>query len=100
MKTPLPHSEKADIEHHETVDYDDTKFAANDCEGDVLDDEQTRDHEAQNIDPAFSKRVVRKIDLRLLPILSALYCISLIDRVNVRLCCTAGNVTVDGELIP
>ncbi len=30
------------------------------------------------------KKLIRKVDLRLLPILGALYAISLIDRVNVR----------------
>lgn len=30
------------------------------------------------------KQLIRKIDLRLLPILGALYAISLVDRVNVR----------------
>jgi hypothetical protein len=33
---------------------------------------------------AREKRLIRKVDLRLLPILGALYAISLVDRVNVR----------------
>jgi hypothetical protein len=35
-------------------------------------------------DKAYEKRLIRKVDYRLLPILGALYAISLIDRVNVR----------------
>ena len=34
-------------------------------------------------DPAYEKTLIRKVDRRLLPILGALYAISLIDRVNV-----------------
>jgi hypothetical protein len=34
-------------------------------------------------DKAYEKKLIRKIDYRLLPILGALYAISLIDRVNV-----------------
>ena len=34
-------------------------------------------------DVAFEKKLVRKVDKRLLPILGALYSIALIDRVNV-----------------
>ncbi|BGP01810.1 Major facilitator superfamily domain-containing protein [Rhodotorula toruloides] len=41
------------------------------------------DAEGQSVDPAFAKKTVRKIDWNLIPILSALYCISLIDRTNV-----------------
>lgn len=33
---------------------------------------------------ASEKRLIRKVDLRLLPILGALYAISLVDRVNVN----------------
>ena len=33
---------------------------------------------------AYEKKLIRKVDYRLLPILGALYAISLIDRVNVR----------------
>lgn len=32
------------------------------------------------LDPALIKHVTRRIDLRLIPVLAAMYCISLIDR--------------------
>lgn len=41
-------------------------------------------------DPATKKRVLRKIDLWLLPILGALYCISLIDRNNISVARISG----------
>lgn len=42
-------------------------------------------------DPVMLKKIVRKIDLRLIPILSAMYCISLIDRTNLSLARAANN---------
>ena len=60
-------SEKAHIEHKESL-------------------AQSIDHETQDVDPAFAKRTLRKIDLRLIPILAALYCVSLIDRTNISVC--------------
>jgi hypothetical protein len=41
-------------------------------------------------DSVLKKRVLRKIDLRLLPILGALYCISLIDRTNISVARISG----------
>lgn len=41
-------------------------------------------------DPVLKKRVLRKIDLRLLPILGALYCIALIDRTNISVARISG----------
>lgn len=41
-------------------------------------------------DPILKKRVLRKIDLRLLPILGALYCIALIDRTNISVARISG----------
>ncbi|KPI40618.1 putative transporter [Cyphellophora attinorum] len=42
------------------------------------------------IDPTHQKRVIRKIDLRLLPILGLMYSISLVDRTNLGLALVAG----------
>lgn len=58
-------SDKAYIEHKEDV---------------AADVKPQQEEEAQAVDPKFAIRVRRKIDLRLIPILAALYCISLIDR--------------------
>ncbi|PWN87094.1 MFS general substrate transporter [Acaromyces ingoldii] len=41
-------------------------------------------------DPAYVKRVIRKVDLRLVPFLAACYSISLIDRTNISLARAAG----------
>ncbi|GJN92861.1 hypothetical protein Rhopal_005901-T1 [Rhodotorula paludigena] len=48
------------------------------------------DGESQELDPAYEKRLVRKIDWRLIPILSAVYAISLIDRTNISIARTVG----------
>ncbi|KZN91904.1 High-affinity nicotinic acid transporter [Penicillium chrysogenum] len=42
------------------------------------------------IDEAHQKRVIRRVDLRLLPILGIMYSISLIDRTNLGLAFVAG----------
>jgi hypothetical protein len=42
-----------------------------------------KEHLPVEHDHAFEKKLIRKIDWRLLPILGALYSIALIDRVNV-----------------
>lgn len=67
-------SEKAQFEHKENV----------------LHASETFETEGQTVDPAFAKRVRRKIDLRLIPIIAALYCISLIDRTNISVARVAG----------
>ncbi|GAA5860628.1 hypothetical protein JCM3774_006233 [Rhodotorula dairenensis] len=71
-------SEKAHIEHKESL-------------------AQSIDQETQDVDPAFAKRTLRKIDLRLIPILAALYCVSLIDRTNISVARLAG-MAVDLKL--
>ncbi|PVG02494.1 MFS general substrate transporter [Serendipita vermifera] len=48
------------------------------------------DAESQDTDPAFAKRTMRLIDLRVLPILAALYALSLIDRTNTSNAYVAG----------
>lgn len=50
-------------------------------------------------DPANVKRIVRKVDLRLIPVLSALYCISLIDRTNLSLAREANQRQMDKDLV-
>ncbi|GAA5999145.1 uncharacterized protein JCM10292_001622 [Rhodotorula paludigena] len=73
--TPDSASEKHRVEHRE------------------LANAQSRSHidgESQELDPAYEKRLVRKIDWRLIPILSAVYAISLIDRTNISIARTVG----------
>ncbi|KAM0754529.1 MFS general substrate transporter [Meredithblackwellia eburnea MCA 4105] len=43
-----------------------------------------------NIDPALERRTMRKVDWRLIPILSLLYTVSLIDRTNISVARVAG----------
>ncbi|KAL4260386.1 MFS transporter superfamily protein [Pleurotus pulmonarius] len=52
--------------------------------------ENDRSQVKSEVDPAFHKRTMRKIDLHLLPILAILYSISLIDRVNISNAYVAG----------
>lgn len=56
----------------------------------------------KNIDEGFDlkevKRITRKIDLRLVPILSAMYSVSLIDRNNVSLARQANNMAMQHTL--
>merc|ERR1711939_347723 len=48
------------------------------------------DNETRDVDPQFARRVVRRIDWRLIPMLSAVYAISLIDRTNISIARTVG----------
>ncbi|POY70873.1 hypothetical protein BMF94_6050 [Rhodotorula taiwanensis] len=67
-------SEKAHIEHKESI----------------VNDADQYETEGQTVDPKFAIHVRRKIDKRLIPILAALYCISLIDRTNISVARLAG----------
>jgi len=49
-------------------------------------------------DPAFVKRTMRKVDWRLIPVLSAMYCVSLIDRTNLSGARQANDRHFDKEL--
>jgi hypothetical protein len=49
-------------------------------------------------DPATVKRTMRRVDRRLLPILSAMYCVSLIDRTNLSLARQANDNKMNAEL--
>lgn len=53
----------------------------------------------EGYDPGFIKRVTRKIDLRLIPILSLMYCISLIDRTNLSITRQANEMRMNKELM-
>lgn len=50
------------------------------------------------IDPEQLKRIIRKVDWRLVPTLSAMYCVSLIDRTNLSYARQANNMHMDIEL--
>lgn len=42
----------------------------------------SREHESAEVDPAYEKKLIRRVDRRLLVILGALYSVALIDRTN------------------
>ncbi|OQU98288.1 hypothetical protein CLAIMM_04094 isoform 1 [Cladophialophora immunda] len=73
------HEEKSVVYQEENMSVKDEKF-----ENDVL--PVVDDH----YDTKFEKRVLRKIDVRLLPILGALYTISLVDRSNISVARISG----------
>lgn len=77
------HVEYADIEHKADDDAEHGHLNANIDEG---------------FDPAFVTRTTRKVDWRLIPILTAMYCVSLIDRTNLSLARQANNMYMDKEL--
>ncbi|GAA5940725.1 hypothetical protein JCM3775_004880 [Rhodotorula graminis] len=72
--TPDSTSEKHRVEHKELASRQATHL----------------DSETQDVDPAFARSTVRRIDWRLIPMLSAVYAISLIDRTNISIARTVG----------
>lgn len=52
----------------------------------------------EGFDPKEVKRIVRKVDLHLIPILAAMYCISLIDRTNLSMARSANGKIMNREL--
>ena len=52
--------------------------------GDITPAEPIDHVESVEFDPTEEKRLIRRIDRRLLPILGCLYAIAAVDRVNVR----------------
>ncbi|CAK9785899.1 unnamed protein product [Cutaneotrichosporon oleaginosum] len=52
----------------------------------------------EGFDPAFLRSTVRKVDWRLIPILTAMYCVSLIDRTNLSLARQGNEMHMDREL--
>lgn len=52
----------------------------------------------EGFDPKEVKRIVRKVDLHLIPILAAMYCISLIDRTNLSMARSANGKLMNKEL--
>lgn len=52
----------------------------------------------EGFDPQAIKRLVRKIDLHVIPILALMYCISLIDRTNLSMARSANEKAMNKEL--
>lgn len=79
---------KDEIAHNEYAPSDPSSLEGQDRKLDI-------DH---GIDPAALKRVLRKVDWRLVPTLAAMYCVSLIDRTNLSYARQANNMWMDTEL--
>lgn len=52
----------------------------------------------EGFDPEFVKRTMRKVDWRLIPILSMMYLVSAMDRANLSLARAANNKQMDKDL--
>lgn len=66
-------------------------------EGDVgqfekREDDVFNDEDISNVSPEEAKRIMRKIDLRLITVTGLCYCISLLDRGNLGVAVVAGYV--------
>ncbi|BEI85743.1 hypothetical protein CcaverHIS002_0600300 [Cutaneotrichosporon cavernicola] len=87
--------DKVDALHYETnevgSDHDQEK-------GDTVSDSGIQKDIDAGIDPVYLKRLQRKIDFRLIPVLSLMYAISLIDRTNLAIARAANNNHMDKEL--
>lgn len=88
--------EKVDATYYETNAYAD---AGSDNEkGDTHSEEGIQKDIDAGIDPVFLKRLQRKIDFRLIPVLSLMYAISLIDRTNLAIARAANENFMNKEL--
>lgn len=79
---------KESITHNEYAASDPSALEGQDAKIDI-------DH---GIDPTVLKRIIRKVDWRLVPTLAAMYCVSLIDRTNLSYARQANNMWMDTEL--
>lgn len=89
----MSYDEKNDVGHLEKVHgIQDASVPEIDSDVDV---DRDIDH---GFSPELVKRVMRKVDFRLIPVLSALYCISLIDRTNLSQAREANKRQMDRDL--
>jgi hypothetical protein len=92
----MSYDEKDDITHLEkNHGVQDSSIPEDNTHGTDVDVNRDIDH---GFDPALVKRVMRKVDFRLIPVLSALYCISLIDRTNLSQAREANQRQMDKDL--
>lgn len=77
------HVEYADIEHKADEDAEAGHLNVNIDEG---------------FDPDFVRRTVRKVDWRLIPVLTGMYCVSLVDRTNLSLARQANEMAMDHHI--
>lgn len=76
------------IVHHEYAPSDPSALEGQDRKIDI----------DEGIDPTVLKRIMRKVDWRLVPTLAAMYCVSLIDRVNLSYARQANEMYMDVQL--
>jgi hypothetical protein len=88
--------EKVDAKHYETNAYADN--GSDHEKGDTHSEEGIQKDIDAGIDPDYLKRLQRKIDWRLIPVLSLMYAISLIDRTNLAIARAANNNQMNKEL--
>lgn len=80
-----------EVEHRPSIDKTDAFVETKDVEAGFTDIDD-------GFDPALIKRTVRKADWRLIPMLSAMYCISLIDRSNLSIARSANDSVMNKQL--
>lgn len=91
---PYDSSSLDKAEHHnvENVEFTDEKIDPE------LQQQRLHANIDEGLDPVAIKKLTRRIDWRLVPVLSAMYAISLIDRTNLAIARAANNVYMDKEL--
>lgn len=82
------------VEKKESITHN--EYAASDPSG--LEGQDVKVDIDHGIDPTVLKRIIRKVDWRLVPTLAAMYCVSLIDRTNLSYARQANNMWMDTEL--
>lgn len=93
--------EKGEVNHSDKfVDNNSDQYSPDPYHNKIDDVEQFEQHRSidEGYDPQEVSRTVRKVDLRLIPILSAMYCISLIDRTNLSLARAANKLQMNVDL--
>ncbi|GMK57426.1 hypothetical protein CspeluHIS016_0402600 [Cutaneotrichosporon spelunceum] len=88
---------KTDVSHSER-DADGSPDPYHERPEDIEDHRSRQTDIDHGFDPKEVSATVRKVDFRLIPILSALYCISLIDRTNLSLARAANNLQMNYDL--
>lgn len=89
------YNEKGELQHAEDYSPDPYQHKTIDPEGEQFAHGRNID---EGFDPHEVNRTVRKVDMRLIPILSAMYCISLIDRTNLSLARAANKLQMNWDL--
>jgi len=100
MATPKKEKEQH-ISHVEDVSIDNRQDSVSDIEKQKeqpTSETKLWDDIDEGFDPAEVKATVRKVDWNIIPILSAMYCISLIDRTNLSIARAANEKAMNRDL--